>query len=357
MTTNGEGSSKDRMPDKSAIARGKRSFLSSLSDLTSASAEQDQRSMTDSTKADSRVQQIWAYQFHLENYTRPREKINANKSLAASRCQPNIYICIANGCTDSHPQFPELDDWLNHMQGHGHRWYQEVFHMMSWVCLLCTPSLKFYTYPEHLLARMKNKPSGERTEEDLEIISRNSSRREPTPSKCRLCQYEIRKTAPLTHLSSRKRRKQPLREMEGKRARADLEMSHPKTHISIDDPSLDFDGRAESFDSVEGSPASTQNYQEAIEYIDDDSADADIDGSFSQVEDLAMLSNIDLQNVNEEEEPLRRIYPTDPSQANWVEREIPGAEIIRDWEYIPRRYVTPEEDKFLEQLVKSDVFQ
>ncbi|OJD12234.1 hypothetical protein AJ78_07140 [Emergomyces pasteurianus Ep9510] len=215
------------------------SHLPTSSDVTSVSPpEQDQRSIKDSTKSDSRFHKIPSYQFHQENYPSPPNIGNADKVACERHVDTDLppYMCIAHEYPESHPMFPEFDDWLNHMQGHGDGWYQEVFHLKSWACMLCEAKLEFYFDSKRLLAHMNEEHSELCTKQDLEIISR-------------------------------KRRKQPLREMEGKSARVDLEMSHPKPHTSLDDHSLDFDGTAENFDNVEGSPGPKASKSMALQHI------------------------------------------------------------------------------------------
>ncbi|KLJ11516.1 hypothetical protein EMPG_13296 [Blastomyces silverae] len=386
MIINRDGSNKYRVPNKSHMAKGERA-----------------KSMRDSTKADSRFQQIRSYQFHQDNYPSPPEKGNADtitcewcstvltrETLEPSNWRRHVdadllpYMCIADECPESHPLFSEFDDWLNHMQGHGHDWYRQVFHLMSWVCLLCTPpKLEFYIDSQRLLAHMNDKHSEDCTKEECEATARNSIKREPTPNKCRLCLYEIGKTVPPGHLYSRKRRRQPLQEMEGKSARVDLEMRHPKPHTSIDDPSLDFDGTAESFDSVQGSPgpkasktmalhvaghlqmlmlltvrlASIQNDQETlIDDINSDSVNVDIGDRSSLAENLAMLSDIDLHKANEEE-PLDEADASDLDVDPHVKTLVPDTEELNDWSDILPPNFPPEEDKFLQEVVKSGAYQ
>ncbi|OJD25141.1 hypothetical protein ACJ73_03485, partial [Blastomyces percursus] len=330
MIINGNGSKKYQVPNKSNMARGKRasSFLSSSQDLTSTSAEQAQRSMRNSTKADSRFQHIRSYQFHQDNYPSPPEKGNADtitcvvfyySYIGNSRANqlevpykfrsPSGYLirvelilyrhvdtdllpymCIANECPESHPLFSEFDGWMNHMQGHGHGWYQEGFHLMSYVCLLCEPKPEFYIDSQRLLAHMSDQHSELCTKEDREIISRHSTIRKPTPNKCRLCLYEIWKTVPPSHLYSRKRRKQPWRwkarvlDVEGSPgSKASKTMAlHVARHLQI-------------LMLLTVRLASIQNDQETlIEDINSNSVNVDVDDNTYHDQDLALFSDTDL---------------------------------------------------------------
>ncbi|EER44821.1 conserved hypothetical protein [Histoplasma capsulatum H143] len=346
------------------------------------------------------------YQFHQENYPKPPEKRNTNK-IACEWCSSVLtqeilkpinwrqhvdadltpYMCIADECPDSHPHFSEFNDWLKHMQGHGQHWYQELFQVMSWRCLDCTPDLKVFINSHRLLLHMQEQHKEHYTDRQIEIISRNSTGREPRLDKCRLCYYKIGETASPKHLYSRKRRKQPLQEMEIKIARANSEMSHPKPHSSIDDPSFDFDRRAESdddgSDDADGSPnpkaaktmalhvaghlqvlmlltvrlASIQSNEEIlIENIDNDSANADVDCNSSCEYDFGKLSDIDLLDATRDG-PLQKTHASDFDIPYSPGTPIPDDESFGDWNHIPRLHIPPEEDKFLQQVIKSGAYQ
>ncbi|EGC45497.1 conserved hypothetical protein [Histoplasma capsulatum var. duboisii H88] len=297
------------------------------------------------------------------------------------------YMCIADECPDSHPHFSEFNDWLKHMQGHGQHWYQGLFQVMSWRCLDCTPDLKVFINSHRLLLHMQEQHKEHYTDRQIEIISRNSTGREPRLDKCRLCYYKIGETASPKHLYSRKRRKQPLQEMEIKIARANSEMSHPKPHSSIDDPSFDFDRRAESdddgSDDADGSPnpkasktmalhvaghlqvlmlltvrlASIQSTEEIlIENIDNDSANADVDCNSSCEYDFGKLSDIDLLDATRDG-PLQKTHASDFDIPYSPGTPIPDDESFGDWNHIPRLHIPPEEDKFLQQVIKSGAYQ
>ncbi|KKZ61101.1 hypothetical protein EMCG_04297 [[Emmonsia] crescens] len=401
------GSNEDQVSNKTEMARGiqENPTIASQSDLTCINAEQAQGILNHLPTAASRFQQTSSSQFHQENYPKPPEKNNTDTIncewcsavLAKETLEPRNwrrhvdgdltpYLCIADECTEPHPQFSEFDDWFNHMQGHGQHWHQEIYQARVWMCPACKYNQNVFADSHHLLVHLQKYHTEHFTAHQIEAISRQSvlyiSR---ARNNCLLCGYKIEGTAPPRHLYSGKRPKEPPRGLKSKSARTNLDMSHPKSHSVIDDPSSDLDDEGARYDEdVDNLPsskdtkamalhiaghlqmlmlltirlASIQNEQETlIEDINSDTVNAVIGDNSSHGQDLGKMSDIDLLEVTEKGS-LHRGYFRESYNDIPSEDAIPDSESYNDWNNIPRRDMPPEEeDKFLQQVIKSGAYQ
>lgn len=406
-----EGSNESRVSNKA-------NRFSSQADRLRINAEQAQGISNDSRKVDRRPQQTSPDQFHQENYPKPPEKKNADtincewcsavlaeetleprnwryvytyyslviwRALTLSCIRRHVdfdltpYLCIADECMEAHTQFTEFDDWFNHMQGHGKRWHQEIYQVMSWICPVCEDDKKVFINPHRLLVHMQVSHSDDFTAKQCQIISSHSKRiQQRSPNECLLCYYKIEEIAPPRHLYSRKRRKEPLREMKNKRARTNLESSL-KSHSLLDD--LDDEG-ASYDEGVDNLPtpkatkamalhvaghlqmlmlltirlASIQNEGETLIEDIDSAVNDDIGDNSSRYQDLSKILDIDLQEASEEGS-LRRGCDYDSDNDFPLEDTIPDSEFYNDWNHVLSCDMPEEQHKFGHKVIKSGSYQ
>ncbi|EER44818.1 conserved hypothetical protein [Histoplasma capsulatum H143] len=385
-----EESNEDRVPNKTEKARGIQDWttISSRSDFTRGGSKQGQGILNDSPKLGSKFQQTWSDQFHQENYPEPPKR-NADTitcewcsaDLAEEILKPGYwrqhvnadlmpYPCIAEECTESHAQFAEFADWFNHMQSHEENWHKKIYTVTSWTCPDCFRDGGKFISSQHLLVHLLKYHTDVYPVEILKTISRCSSEELPrAQDECLLCGYKLEQTAPPKHLYSGKRRKRPPREMKSKSARTNLAMSNPKPHSLSDERPEDDDdislgsnsskimalhisGHLQMLMLLTVRLALIQNNQEtSIQGTNSGSINADIDDNSS-----CGLSTNDSLEATEEE--LSESASTSDGEFDPVlETPVPDNDLLSDWSHIPRRDVAPEEDEFLQQVIKSGAYQ
>ncbi|KAI0860593.1 hypothetical protein F4860DRAFT_503923 [Xylaria cubensis] len=296
------------------------------------------------------------------------------------------YICLSERCSEAHPAFTTFDGWYKHMRLHSRRWHQRFHSASSWVCTVCEANPKAYNSPPALYSHLKRSHGDKFTNEQLEILSRQSKLDKPTAgNSCLLCCFivEEQDIGDETVLQRR-----PTREVQQETPKGNiLEITNPDTHSpSLSDTSSDSDisdphqdqSQEQEYPSVAVARhiaahlqtlmlltlrfADVHNYNETL---GDDIKSDPVEihntsevlerNNLSRLSDVASLSDIIMKDSMENVESTEA--PMDIDDYVEDERLIPDTDL--DLSDIPRQYdrILPKNDDLLRGFVESGIYQ
>ncbi|KAI0449228.1 hypothetical protein F5B21DRAFT_518328 [Xylaria acuta] len=299
------------------------------------------------------------------------------------------YICLSEECLETHPAYPNFDDWFKHMRLHSQRWHERFYLSSSWVCAVCEANPEVYTSPHALYSHMERSHSDGFTNEQLEIISRQSKLDQPrSGNDCLLCCFVVGEQAISGEVVFPKRRKRGVKQENTKASRRALEMVNPDPHSpNLLDTSSDSDDtdtpRDQSQQQNEDRSvamarhvaahlqtlmfltlrfADIQNYNGRLDDdIKSDSVEIDEGNGSLERNDVARLSDvvsdsdIVMTDTTGNMDSTTAVIDID----DFVEDEIVIPDTNLDLSDIPRQYdgLMPENDDFLRKLIDSGAYQ
>ncbi|EHK18146.1 uncharacterized protein TRIVIDRAFT_123746, partial [Trichoderma virens Gv29-8] len=317
------------------------------------------------------------------------------KTLSESEWRQHIdrdlkpYVCISEECPEAHPTYSTFDEWFSHMGCHNRRWYQQIYSSSTWVCTICEFNPGDYSNPQALYLHLKESHSNTFTNEQLQVISRQSKIEQLRPwNNCLLCCFKVEEGDNNTAVFP-KRKKALSKQEPFKSARNTYEMMHPG-HYSSDS---DFSDTSSNPDkkSHQHRSQQTEDHSKAVArhiaahlqvlmlltlrfaalqgdngaLADDDfksnSVDIDDGSSVSKGSDLGKLSEIDsradvtIKYMDDDDDTGDAMDLDD----GFVEHNISIPDTEFDLKDIPRQYdgLATENDTFLMKIIESGAYQ
>lgn len=280
------------------------------------------------------------------------------------------------------------------MGHHNRQWYQQVYSLSTWVhvCTLCESNHGFYGNQQDLYLHLKNSHSSNFTNEQLQVISRQSKVKQPkTWNECFLCCFEVEEQGDLGKVTFLKRRKGLLKQETFKSARKTYAMKHPSHPHS--DPDLSDTSSNPEIDSHRHRSQQIEDRSKAMarhiaghlqvlmlltlrfatlqkddgtlmdDDVKSDSVDIDDASDVSKGNDLESLSDIGsraditLKDMDDMDNEGDAMDVDDDDDAGKDDIPIPDTDL--DLVYIPRHYddLAIEDDDFLKKVVESGAYQ
>lgn len=279
------------------------------------------------------------------------------------------------------------------MDHHSRQWHQQVYSLSTWVhvCTLCESNHGFYGNQQDLYLHLKNSHSSNFTNEQLQVISRQSKIKQPkTWNECFLCCFEVEEQGDQGRVTFLKRRKGLLKQETFKSSRKTYAMKHP-SHPNSDPDLSDTSSnpgigshRHRSRQIEDRSKAMARHIAGHLQVLmlltlrfaalqkddgtlmDDDvrsdSVDIDDASDASKGNDLESLSDIDsraditikaMDDTDDEGDAM----DVDDDDAGKDDISIPDTDF--DLMYVPRHYddLAIEDDDFLQKVVESGAYQ
>lgn len=271
------------------------------------------------------------------------------------------------------------------MESHSRRWYQQVYLSSSWVCTVCEFNPDVYSNPQALYSHLKASHDGEFTNEELQVISRQSKTEQPRAwNDCLLCCFAIDEQRDRSEVRPPERWKESPKQ----KIAAGLKEAYTTTNISHHSSDSDFSDTSSDLDDMVSQRQrlqQTQSRSKAIarhiavhlqvlmlltlrfaalqkddEALDDgirsDSVDIDDANSASMGNDLGRLADIDLElDVMDDGNNSGDAMNLDDA----VEDDIQIPDTDLDLNYVPRPYdnLVAENDAFLKRMIESGAYQ
>ncbi|TGJ86467.1 hypothetical protein E0Z10_g2279 [Xylaria hypoxylon] len=164
------------------------------------------------------------------NVQQIRSRLQTPTQASTNYCKTSSIQLGQKECSDAHPAYPTFDEWFGHMALHSRRWNERVYLTSSWVCPICESSQDVYNSPEALYSHMEGFHNADFTNEQLQLISRQSKIHQSRAwNACLLCCFVVEEHG---NTGIPKRRKGELKQETTKSARKSLEMTNPHPQMS-----------------------------------------------------------------------------------------------------------------------------
>ncbi|KAJ5899928.1 hypothetical protein N7495_004672 [Penicillium taxi] len=300
------------------------------------------------------------------------------------------YVCLLEGCPEAHPTYSTFDEWFSHMGVHNRRWHQQVYLSSSWVCTVCKFNPDVYSNPQALYSHLKESHNGDFTNEQLQVISRQSKTVQLRAwNDCLLCGFAEEDHGNSGEAVFPKQLRGLSKQETIKRARKTRVMVNPG-HSSLDVECSDLSSDSDDVGSHGHKSQQSKDRSEAVarhiavhlqvlmlltlrfaaiqkddraldDGIKSDSVDIDDRNSASKGNDLERLSdinsqaNVDMKDIDGEDNGKDTMDLDDEI----VEKDILIPDMALDLEDVPRQCddLAAENDAFLKNVIESGAFQ
>jgi hypothetical protein len=276
------------------------------------------------------------------------------------------------------------------MRLHDRRWHQQVYLSSSWICTVCESNPDVYSNPEALYSHLKESHGGDFTENELQVVSRQSKTAQPRAwNDCLLCSFATEEQKDSGEAVFPKRGKESPKQETAKCARKTHAMTNPDHHSSDPDFS-DLSSDLEDMGSHRHRPQHSNDRSKAVaqhiaihlqvlmlltlrfaalqkddgvsdddfksHYVDTDDGNSALKGNdLGTISDIDSQADVTMKSMDNEDNAGDTMDLDD----DVVVDDIPIPDTDLDLRNVPRQCdrLAAENDAFLKRIIESGAYQ